>query len=57
MDPEEWANASLKTERYSGKDRVIYKDKHLVQIENYDIDESVKQLDSIYTNLLSRKKK
>lgn len=56
MDPEEWANAVLKIEKRSGKDRIAYNDEHLIQIEKYDIDESVKQLDSIYTNLLSRKR-
>ena len=54
MDPEEWAKVIFKTERYSGKDRIIYKDKHLVQIDNYDISESVKQLDGIYTSLLNK---
>ena len=55
--PEKWANAVLNIKQRSEHERSEYRKSHLLQIEKYDIDQSVKQLDNIYINLLMQDKK
>ena len=47
-----WANAILNIERCSTNERFMYKSLHSLQIQKYDIIQTVKQLDAIYMNLL-----
>lgn len=50
--PKQWAKAILSVEYRSKKERIIYRENHLEAIQNYDIAQSVKQLDKIYTDLI-----
>ena len=50
--PKQWANEILSVEYRSEEERTAYRKKHLGEIQQYDITQSVKQLDEIYTNLL-----
>lgn len=51
-DPEQWAAAVLEIKQRSGQERIDYKEKHLTQIKEYDVDQLVKQLDKIYTDMM-----
>lgn len=53
-DPKQWAKAVLENRRESNYERLCYKEKHLSQIEKYNISCSVKQLDEIYTNMIAK---
>ena len=50
--PKQWAKAILSVEYRSEKERIVYRENHLEAIQNYDIAQSVKQLDKIYTDLI-----
>ena len=50
--PKQWAKVVLSVEYRSEKERIAYRENHLDMIKNYDITQSVKQLDKIYTDLL-----
>lgn len=51
-DPKQWANAMFSVEYRSEEERTAYREKHLERIQRYDITQSVKQLDRIYTDML-----
>lgn len=51
-DPCQWAETILNITQRSEEERASYKEKHTQQIEKYDIAQTVKQLDGIYTNLM-----
>lgn len=51
-DPKSWADALLFIEKRSEEERAAYKIKHLEEIQQYDITQSVKQLDRIYTDMM-----
>ena len=51
-DPQQWADAILKIHYLSKDERFFYKLKHLQQINCYDIEFAVKQLDHIYTEMI-----
>lgn len=51
-DPKRWANAILSVEYRSEEERTAYRKKHLEEIQRYDITQSVKQLDRIYTDMM-----
>ena len=51
-DPRQWAKEISSIEIRSGEERIAYREKHLEEIQNYDITQSVKQLDRIYTDLV-----
>lgn len=55
-DPERWADAVMEIKKRSEQVRIEYKEKHLTQIKKYDIAQSVKQLDRIYTDLMQKNK-
>lgn len=54
-DPKQWAKAVLSIEYRSEKERIVYRENHLDTIRSYDITQSVKQLDKIYTDLMKNK--
>ena len=54
-NPEKWANVVLAFGQRSKQERIAYKENHQSQIGEYDIAQSVKQLDRIYTDLLRKK--
>lgn len=51
-EPKYWANALLLDEYRSEEERIAYRKKHLEEIQKYDITQSVKQLDKIYTDFI-----
>ena len=51
-EPKEWAKTILTIKKCSFQDRVDYKKMHSNQVRKYDISQSVKQLDKIYTALM-----
>ncbi len=51
-NPKHWAKAVLSIEHRSEKERIVYRENHLDTIRSYDITQSVKQLDKIYTDLM-----
>jgi len=51
-DPKQWANVIFSSEYRSEKERTAYKEHHFEMIQSYDITQSVKQLDKIYTDLM-----
>mgnify|MGYP000010237469 FL=1 len=53
-DPKQWAKAVVEIRRQSNQERLFYKEKHLSQIRKYNIACSVKQLDKIYTNMMTK---
>ncbi len=53
-DPKQWAKAVVEIRRQSNQERLFYKEKHLSQIRKYNIACSVKQLDKIYTNMITK---
>ena len=53
-DPKQWAKAVVENRRQSNQERLFYKEKHLSQIRKYNIACSVKQLDKIYTNMMTK---
>lgn len=50
--PKQWAKAVLSVEYRSEKERIAYRENHIDTIRSYDITQSVKQLDKIYTDLV-----
>ena len=52
-DPRKWADVILSVEYRSEEERTAYRKKHLEGIQRYDITQSVKQLDRIYTDMLN----
>ena len=51
-DPKQWANAILSVEYRLEEERTAYRKKDLEEIQQYDITQSVKQLDRIYTDMM-----
>lgn len=54
VDPKRWADTILTAKYRSEQKRVAYRINHLCQIKKYDIDQSVRQLDRIYTCLMKK---
>lgn len=54
VDPKRWAGTILTVKYRSEQKRVAYRINHLCQIKTYDIDQSVRQLDKIYTCLMTK---
>lgn len=50
--PKQWAKAVLSVEYCSEEERITYRENHLEAIQSYDIMQSVRQLDKIYTDLI-----
>ena len=53
-NPEKWADTVMTMKQKSGQERLAYKEKHSKKIKEYDITQTVKQLDKIYTTLLQK---
>lgn len=53
-DPEIWASAILDVRQCPDQERINYKERNQNQIKAYDIDQTVKQLDGIYTDLIKK---
>ena len=53
-DPQNWAKAILQTAVRSNTQRSDYRKEHITKIEHYDISQTVKQLDTIYDDLIQR---
>lgn len=53
-EPENWAKAISQTTAQHNVQRLDYREKHIAQIEGYDIKQTVKQLDTIYEQLIQR---
>ena len=53
-DPEIWASAILDVRQRPDQERINYKERNQNQIKAYDIDQTVKQLDGIYTDLMKK---
>lgn len=51
-DPKRWADAILSIKYQSEEKRTAYREDHLQKIQNYDITQSVKQLDKVYMGLM-----
>lgn len=51
-DPKQWADALLSIEQRSEEERTSYRKKYIEEIQQYDITQSVKQLDRIYTGMM-----
>ena len=54
--PKQWAKVILSVEHRSDEERIAYRKEHLKEIQNYDITQSVRQLDRIYTDLIKAQK-
>ena len=57
VTPRKWESAILNIKQHSEQERNAYIRNHLAKIERYDINNTVKQLDEIYTDLLIKNKK
>ena len=55
-EPEIWASKILDVNQQSIQGRIRFREEHLCQISMYDIEQSAKQLDRLYTELVSIKK-
>lgn len=55
-DSKKWADAILSVEYRSEEERTAYRRKHLKEIQRYDITQSVKQLDRIYTDMIKARR-
>ena len=53
--PKQWANIILEMKCRTRDERILYREKHSKEIQNYDISQTVKRLDRIYTNLMKTK--
>lgn len=51
-EPKYWADALLSAGYRSEEERIAYRKKHLEEIKKYDITQSVKKLDRIYSDLI-----
>ena len=49
---QKWADALLSIEQRSEEERTAYRKKYIEEIQQYDITQSVKQLDRIYTDMM-----
>ena len=48
-NPIQWGDTILKVKQRSEEERIRFKEQHLNEIKKYDIEQTVKQLDEIYT--------
>ena len=55
-DPKQWADVICAMKPRSNEERIAYRSNHLKEIQNYDITQTVKQLDRIYTDLVQTRK-
>ena len=53
-DPKLWADAILAVKVRTAEERLVYREEHIEVIQKYDITQTVKQLDKIYSYLIEK---
>ena len=53
-DPQLWADAILAVKMRTAEERLEYKEEHIEEIQKYDITQTVKQLEKIYSDLMEK---
>ena len=53
-DPQLWADAILAVKIRTAEERLAYKEEHIEEIQKYDITQTVKQLEKIYSDLMEK---